>query len=42
MLAGGAVGVLADLFQTSSVIALLGIMSLLAAVYIFRLPDVSG
>jgi uncharacterized membrane protein len=42
MLAGGAVGVLADLFRTSAVIALLGAVSLLAAIYIARMPDVSG
>jgi len=42
MLAGGAVGVLADLFRTSAVIALLGLVSVLAALYIARLPDVSG
>jgi hypothetical protein len=42
MLAGGAVGVLADVFPTGSVIAMLGVVSLLAAVYIARLPDVSG
>ena len=37
-----AVGVLADLFRTSAVIALLGAVSLLAAIYIARMPDVSG
>ena len=42
MLVGGAVGVLADLFSTSAVIALLGVVSLLAAIYIARMPDVSG
>ena len=42
MLGGGAVGVLADLFRTSAVIALLGGVSLLAAIYIARMPDVSG
>ncbi len=42
MLIGGAVGVLADLFSTSAVIALLGLISLLAAIYIIRMPDVSG
>ncbi len=42
MLSGGAVGVLADLFRTSAVIALLGVVSLLAAIYISRMPDVSG
>lgn len=42
MLAGGVVGVLADLFRTSAVIALMGLVSVLAALYIARLPDVSG
>jgi hypothetical protein len=42
MLAGGVVGVLADLFRTSAVIALLGLVSVLAALYIARLQDVSG
>ena len=42
MLAGGAVGVLADLAHPSAVIALLGIVSLLAAAYTARMPDVSG
>jgi MFS family permease len=42
MLAGGMVGVLADLFRTSTVIALLGVVSLLAAVYIRKMPDISG
>jgi hypothetical protein len=42
MLVGGAVGVLADLLSTSAVIALLGAISLLAAIYIARIPDVSG
>jgi hypothetical protein len=42
MLAGGAVGVLADLFQSAAVIAILGLVSLYAALYIARLPDVSG
>jgi len=42
MLGGGAVGVLAGLFRTSAVIALLGGVSLLAAIYIARMPDVSG
>jgi hypothetical protein len=36
------VGILADVFPTGSVIAMLGVVSLLAAVYIARLPDVSG
>jgi MFS family permease len=42
MLAGGGVGILADLFRTSAVIALLGAVSILAGLYIARLPDVSG
>jgi hypothetical protein len=42
MLAGGAIGVLADLFQPSAVIALLGGISLFAALYIARMPEVSG
>jgi len=42
MLAGGAVGVVADLLHTAAVIALLGVVSLLAALYIARLPEVSG
>ena len=42
MLACGAVGVLADLFRTSAVLALLGLVSLLAAIFIARMPDVSG
>ena len=42
MLAGGAVGVLADHFRTSAVLALLGLTSMLAALYISRMPDVSG
>jgi MFS family permease len=42
MLAGGAVGLVADLLQSAAVIALLGVVSLFAAFYIARLPDVSG
>ena len=42
MLAGGAVGVLADLLHGAAVIALLGLVSLVAALYIARLPEVSG
>jgi hypothetical protein len=42
MTRGGAVGVLADLFRTSTVIALLGVAPLLAAIYIVRMPDISG
>jgi MFS family permease len=42
MLAGGTVGVLADLFNAGAVLALPGIVSLLAAAFIARLPDVSG
>ena len=42
MLPGGAVGILADLFRIRAVIALLGLVSLLAGIYIARMPDVSG
>ena len=42
MLAGGAIGILADFYRTSAVIALLGVVSLLAGIYITRMPDVSG
>jgi MFS family permease len=42
MLAGGGVGVLADLCPVSAVIALLGLISLLAALYTARMPEVSG
>jgi hypothetical protein len=42
LLPGGAVGLLADLFRTSTVIAMLGRVSLLAALYIARMPEVSG
>jgi Na+/melibiose symporter-like transporter len=42
MLAGGTVGVLADHFRTSAILALLGLVSMLAAFYIARMPDVSG
>ncbi len=42
MLLGGAIGVLADLFRTSAVIAVLGVGSILAALYIARMEDVSG
>ena len=42
MLAGGAVGLVADLLQSAAVIALLGVVSLFAAFYIARLPEVSG
>ncbi len=42
MLAGGAVGVLADLLQSAAVIAILGLVALFAAFYIARLPEVSG
>lgn len=42
MLTGGAVGMLADHFRTSAVLALLGLVSMLAAFYIARMPDVSG
>jgi len=42
MLDVGAVGALADVFRTSPMIATLGVLSLLATVYIARLPDVSS
>ncbi len=41
MLAGGLIGILADRLGASSVILLLGMLSLLAAAYIRTLPDVS-
>jgi len=40
--AAAALGELADLFRTGTVIALLGVASLLAAIYIVRMPDISG
>lgn len=42
MLAGGSVGILADLLGPEDVILSLGVMSLAAAVYGLRLKDVSG
>jgi len=42
MLAGGAVGVMADLYGASTVIAVLGVVSLLGAFYVARLRDLSG
>ncbi len=42
MLIGGGIGVLADILDTSSVIGLLSIIALLSAVYLQRLPEVSG
>ncbi len=42
MLGGGLIGVLADLVSVSAVIALLGLLSFAAAIYISRMPDVSG
>ena len=42
MLFGGAVGVVADVFNAQTVILLLSVIALLASVYIKRLPDVSG
>lgn len=41
MLLGGLVGVLADVFGVALVVLLLALMSLIAAVFIQRLPDVS-
>jgi MFS family permease len=42
MLFGGAIGLLGDVLRTSSVIAVLGAASLLAAFYIVRMEEVSG
>jgi len=42
ILLGGGVGILADLWQTSTVIGLLSLFSLIAAAYVARLQDVSG
>jgi len=42
MLGGGAIGVLADFISISAVIAVLGFLSLVAALYLARMPDVSG
>ncbi|MEX2525014.1 MAG: MFS transporter [Gammaproteobacteria bacterium] len=42
MLIGGGIGILADILDTSSVIGLLGIVALFSALYINRLPEVSG
>lgn len=42
MLAGGGFGVLADILDAAAVIGLLGLIALLSAVYIQRLPEVSG
>ena len=42
MLAGGAVGLLADIFSVTTVIGVLGIVSLLGTGYILRIRDVSG
>jgi hypothetical protein len=42
MLLGGGIGVIADLVSTGAVLGLLGVQSLLAALYIARLRDVSG
>jgi len=42
MLGGGLIGVLADVFSVQAVILLLSVIALLASVYIWRLPDVSG
>jgi MFS family permease len=42
MLAGGLFGVIGDVLDTSSVILVLALLSCLAALYIARLPDVSG
>lgn len=42
MLGGGAIGVLADFISVGAVIAMLGLLSFIAAIYITRIPDVSG
>lgn len=42
MLGGGIIGVLADVFSVQVVILLLSVIALLASIYIWRLPDVSG
>lgn len=42
MLGGGIIGVLADVFSVQTVILILSVIALLASVYIWRLPDVSG
>lgn len=42
MLFGGIIGVLADVFSVQTVILILSIIALLASLYIWRLPDVSG
>lgn len=42
ILGGGAIGVLADFISVSAVIAVLGVLSLIAAIYIARLPEVSA
>ena len=42
MLLGGGIGVIVDLLQTSAVLGLLGLASLLAARYINKLKEVSG
>ena len=42
ILAGGLFGVIGDLFSTGSTIAILGLLSIIAALYIARIPEVSG
>jgi hypothetical protein len=42
MLAGGLVGILADLYDAATVIMVLGVASLGAALYALRLREVSG
>jgi hypothetical protein len=41
MLVGGVVGLLADFLGTTAIILLLGLLSLAAAIYIRKLPEVS-
>jgi MFS family permease len=42
MLLGGGIGVIGDLLSTGAVLGLLGVLSLLAALFIARIRDVSG
>jgi hypothetical protein len=42
MLFGGAVGILADIYNVQTVILLLSLVALISSVYILRLADVSG
>jgi hypothetical protein len=42
MLAGGIIGVIADVFDVQTVILILSVIALASSGYIRRLPDVSG